>query len=179
MTPSSEWFNCLVCQPILCLSAAINKRRQLLDQVVQILFHHFNDVTMSSIASHITSLTVVYSPVYSDADQRKHQSSASLAFVWGIHRDRWITRIKGQLRGKCFQLMTSSCDICTWFAFYCVNVWFGNDRFFSVSLRNTSSAKGKYYDWPVLVKQVWSIWANATHESTMSRACYKTKTKQT
>ena len=70
-------------------------------------------------------------------------------------------------------------DICTWFAFNCVNVWFGNDRFFSLSLRNTSLAKGKYYDWPVLMKQVWSIWANATHESTMSRACYKTKTKQT
>ena len=47
--------------------------------------------------------------VYSDADQRKHQSSASLAFVWGIHRDRWIPRTKGQLRGKCFHLMTSSC----------------------------------------------------------------------
>ena len=33
-------------------------------------------------ATQITSLTVVYSTVYSDADQRKHQSSASLAFVW-------------------------------------------------------------------------------------------------
>ena len=32
-------------------------------------------------ASQITSLTIVYSTVYSDADQRKHQSSASLAFV--------------------------------------------------------------------------------------------------
>ena len=56
----------------------------------------------------LTSLTVVYSAVFSDADQRKHQSSASLAFVWGIHRDRWIPRTKGQLRGKCFHLMTSS-----------------------------------------------------------------------
>ena len=37
---------------------------------------------MSTIASQITSLTSVYSTVYSDADQRKHQSSASLAFVW-------------------------------------------------------------------------------------------------
>ena len=46
--------------------------------------------------------------VYSDVDQRKHQSSASLAFVWGIHRDRWTSRAKGQLRGKCFHLMTSS-----------------------------------------------------------------------
>ena len=47
---------------------------------------HYNDVIMGTIASHITSLTIVYSIVYSDADQRKHQSSASLAFVRGIHR---------------------------------------------------------------------------------------------
>ena len=52
--------------------------------------------TMTTMASQITSLTVVYSIVYSDADQRKHQSSASLAFVRGIHRDQWIPRTKGQ-----------------------------------------------------------------------------------
>ena len=32
------------------------------------------------VASQISNLTVVYSTVYSDADHRKHQSSASLAF---------------------------------------------------------------------------------------------------
>ena len=48
--------------------------------------NHYNDVIMGVIASQITSLTIVYSIVYSDADQRKHQSSASLAFVRGIHR---------------------------------------------------------------------------------------------
>ena len=42
-------------------------------------YHHYDDVIM--IASQITSLTIVYSTVYSGADQRKHQSSASLAFV--------------------------------------------------------------------------------------------------
>ena len=63
---------------------------------------------MTTMASQITSLTVVYATVYSDADERKHQSSASLAFVWGIHRDRWIRRRNGQLRRKCFHLMTSS-----------------------------------------------------------------------
>ena len=68
-----------------------------------------NDVMMSAMASRITSLTVVCSIVYSGTDQRKHQSSASLAFVWVNHRDRWIPRTKGQLRGKCFHLMTSSC----------------------------------------------------------------------
>ena len=41
---------------------------------------------MGAITSQITSLTIVYSNICSDADQRKHQSSASLAFVWGIHR---------------------------------------------------------------------------------------------
>ena len=41
---------------------------------------------MGSIASQITSLNIVYSAVYSGADQRKHQSSVSLAFVRGIHR---------------------------------------------------------------------------------------------
>ena len=41
---------------------------------------------MGTIASQITSLTIVYLTVYSDTDQRKHQSSASLAFMRGIHR---------------------------------------------------------------------------------------------
>ena len=47
---------------------------------------HYDDIIMGTIASQITSLTIVYSIVYSGADQSKHQSSASLAFVWGIHR---------------------------------------------------------------------------------------------
>ena len=47
---------------------------------------HYYDVIMTTVASQITSLKIVYSTVYSDADQRKHQSSASLAFVRGIHR---------------------------------------------------------------------------------------------
>ena len=47
---------------------------------------HYNDIIMGAIASQITSLMIVYSTVYSDADQRKHQSLASLAFVRGIHR---------------------------------------------------------------------------------------------
>ena len=47
---------------------------------------HYDDVIMGAIASLITSLTIVYSTVFSDAAQRKHQSSASLAFVWGSHR---------------------------------------------------------------------------------------------
>ena len=51
-----------------------------------ILIVHYNDVIMGAVASQITSLTIVYSTVDSDADQRKHQSSTSLAFVRGIHQ---------------------------------------------------------------------------------------------
>ena len=47
---------------------------------------HYDDVIMDAMASEITSLTIVYSTVYSGTDQSKHQSSALLAFVWGIHR---------------------------------------------------------------------------------------------
>ena len=56
-----------------------------IDAVFVKLWHH-NNVIMSATASQITSITIVYSTVYSDADQRIHQSSASLAFVRGIHR---------------------------------------------------------------------------------------------
>ena len=47
---------------------------------------HYDDVIMTMLASQITSLMVVYSIVYLGVNQRKHQSSASLAFVREIHR---------------------------------------------------------------------------------------------
>ena len=48
---------------------------------LQTHFTHYNDVTMGTMASQITSLTIVYSAVYSGADRRKHQSLAPLAFI--------------------------------------------------------------------------------------------------
>ena len=50
------------------------------------LLWHYDDTIMSEIASQITSLIIAYSTVHLGADQSKHQSSASLAFVWEIHR---------------------------------------------------------------------------------------------
>ena len=43
--------------------------------------NHYSDVILSAMACQITNLKVVYSTVYSGADQRKHQSTASLAFA--------------------------------------------------------------------------------------------------
>ena len=57
---------------------------------------------MGAIASQITSLTIVYSTVDSDADQRKHQSSASLAFMRGIHRGPVNSQHKWPVTRKMF-----------------------------------------------------------------------------
>ena len=63
---------------------------------------HYGDVIMGTIASQITSLTIVYSNIYSDADQRKHQSSVSLAFVWGIYRGPVNSPHKWPVKRKMF-----------------------------------------------------------------------------
>ena len=57
---------------------------------------------MRAMASQITSLAIVYSIVYSGADQRKHQSSASLAFVGGSHRWPGNSPHKGPVTRKMF-----------------------------------------------------------------------------
>ena len=51
-----------------------------------ISYIYYSDTMMSMMASQITSLTTVYSTVYLGVDQRKLQSSVSLAFMQGIHR---------------------------------------------------------------------------------------------
>ena len=62
---------------------------------------HYSDV-MSAMASQITSLTIFYPTLYSGADQRKHQSSMSLAFVRGIHRRPVNSPHKGPVTRKMF-----------------------------------------------------------------------------
>ena len=47
---------------------------------------HYSNVKMGAMASQITRVSIVYPIVCSGSDQIKHQSSASLAFVRGIHR---------------------------------------------------------------------------------------------
>ena len=63
---------------------------------------HYNDVIMGAIAYQITSRTIVYSIVYSGADKRKHESSASQAFVRGIHRGPVISLQKWPVTRKMF-----------------------------------------------------------------------------
>ena len=63
---------------------------------------HYGDVIIGTMASQITRLTIVYSNVYSAADQRKHQSSESLAFVKGIHRGPVNSPHKWSVKRKMF-----------------------------------------------------------------------------
>ena len=70
--------------------------------ILRLVVIHYGDVIMSAMSSRITSLKIVYSTVYSGADQRNHQSSASLAFVWGIHRWPVNSPHKGPVTRKMF-----------------------------------------------------------------------------
>ena len=85
---------CSMRHSLLFVHISINARNTLL--------FHYNDVIMSAMASQVTSFTIVYSTVYSGADQRKHQSSASLAFVRGIHRWPVNSPHKGPVTRKIF-----------------------------------------------------------------------------
>ena len=59
---------------------------------------------MSVMAHQITGVSIVRSTVCSGADQRKHQSSASLAFVRGIHRSPVDSPHKGPTTRKMFPM---------------------------------------------------------------------------
>ena len=75
-------------------------------------------VIMGAKASLITSLTSVYSIVHSCADQRKHQSSASLAFVRGIHRRPVNSLHKWPVTRKMFPFDDVIMPVCPWSCFW-------------------------------------------------------------
>ena len=94
---------------------------------------------MSAMASHIISLTVVYSTVCSGANQRKHQSSTLLAFVWGIHRSPVNSPHRGPVTWKIFPfddvIMSSSDE--------CIGLWNYAEMLAIDSRMNTKLAKIK------------------------------------
>ena len=84
---TSDALTCLKTDPLLRRGETSHLKK---DGYFEVLCHlnmslfirhcHYNDVTMSAMASQITRLTIVYSTVYSGANQRKHKISASLDF---------------------------------------------------------------------------------------------------
>ena len=96
---------------------------------------------LNSIASQITSLTIVYSAVYSAADQRKHQSSASLAFVRGIHRGPVNSPHKGPVTRKMFpfddvimKLYTGTGYTHTWLCKLCRSITWSSGYIFVINV---------------------------------------------
>ena len=90
------------------------------ENVISCTYCHYNDVTMSARASQITSFMIVYSTIYLGADQRKHQISASLAFVWGIHH--WPVNFphKWPVTRKIFSF--DDVIMSTGYLFWCLNL---------------------------------------------------------
>ena len=117
---------------------------------------------MSLVASQITSLTIVYSTVYSGADQRKHQTSASLAFVRGIHRGPVNSPHKWPVTRKMFpsdDVMISS---------DAANIICGNDLPVPVSLNSSDGVidvwlmqTGVGHSHKLLLRTHWSQWLGA------------------
>ena len=66
------------------------------------ILSHYTDVIMSPMVSQFTGVSIVCSAVCPGTDQRKHQSSASLAFVREIHQWPVDSPHKGPVTRKMF-----------------------------------------------------------------------------
>ena len=114
---------------------------------------------MGAIASQITSLAIVYSTVYSDADQSKHQSSASLAFVREIHRGpvnfphKWpVTRKMFPFDDVIMSCVQFGYEIQgLWCWHYCYKYWYGDCScychlmIYNTMVQSRSLGVDKYY----------------------------------
>ena len=101
---------------------------------------HYTDVIMGAMASQITSVSCVYSTICLVLDQRKHERSASLAFVRGIHRWPVKSHHKGPATRKRFpfdDVIIKLCCLCNMF-------W----RYMAMYAKNISSST-------VVVRDTW------------------------
>ena len=96
--PSSAIYGCL----LLTNSSPPSPAYICVSELSQNFSIQYSDVIMGTMASQITSVSIVYSTICSGTDQRKHQSSVSLAFLREIHR--WLVNSphKGPVRTKMF-----------------------------------------------------------------------------
>ena len=93
-----------------CITACLSLSPHFFSFHLRYVSIHCGDVMICAITSQINTVSIVCSTVCSSADQRKHQSSASLVFVRGFPGHRWIPLTKRQWRGKCFHFMAPSCS---------------------------------------------------------------------
>ena len=101
---------------------------------------------MGTMAFQITSLTSVYSTVYSGADQRKHQNSAALAFVWEIHRGPVNSPHKWPVTRKMFPFD----DIIMYIMLYPFNTTHNCIEQCIYKFRAVAPGKTPYFAWRIL-----------------------------
>ena len=115
------------------LEGACIENISLLYHIVFNAYQRYCDAVMGAMASQITSLTTVYSTVHWGADQRKHQSTASLAVVRGIHRWPVNSLFKWLVTRKCFPLddviMNMPCKNVLVDGMQCCEYWWKIDQY--------------------------------------------------
>ena len=135
---------------------------------------HYGDVIMGAIASQITSLTIVYSTVYSDADQRKHQSSASLVFAWGSHRGPVTSPHKWPVMRKMFPFY----DVIIWYK-VCAEIYRAKWNLYvfylcllfcwdSYFLLTTDKAKSRFCTYDCITAILWQWFPRHREKTPMS-----------
>ena len=78
ISPENDFNTCIIADNALNISVVMSSSAMILtlsEKCYLRKFYHYNDVIMSAMASQIASLTIVYSSVYSGADQRKPVNS--------------------------------------------------------------------------------------------------------
>ena len=131
-----------------------------------ILLCHYGDFIMGTMASQINSLTIVYSNVYSGADQRKLQSSASLAFVRGIHRWPVNSPHKWPVTRKMFpfdDVIIYMCFIECYFMLQNRTV----ENLVPFGLNEEPNVSPQWFNSPS-EKNCWSYWLDVNHDSITS-----------
>ena len=133
---------------------------------------------MGMIVSQITSLTIVYSTVYSGADQRKHQSSASLAFVRGIHQGlvnsphKWPVTLKNVPIWWRHHVMDECClgniniIICMWHVAWCYDIFQKLWRPFRVRFTILW-----YLYFSLILIFLWGVWMNLSGSDDLKFTC--------
>ena len=110
-------------------------------------------------ASQITSITIVYSTVYSGTDQRKYQIPTSLAFVRGIHRWQVNSLHKWPVTRKMFHLMTS-CTITNAVLVLCRHMApsAASEQIFCLYIWRTADGRHRSNSNPKLYKRRWQVY---------------------
>ena len=145
---------------------------------VWVLLFHYSDVIMCTMASQISGVSIVYSTACSVADQRKHQSSAWLPFVRGIHRWPVNSPHKGPVLRKMFPFD----DVIMWVLF--LFSFLGMSYFVARKVKTTwlkhvpiymhinlFTMQSELYQWPTLVAKwpairvtwLFILWAMAVY----------------